>query len=107
MAPNTNLRELAELMRQAHFFVGSDTGPLHIAAAAGIPCIGLHGPTRPQDSGAYGDDHTAVQAFYQAAGRRPRKSNNTAMSAIDTARVIEACEAIIQRFSVTADRHAA
>ena len=54
LAPKTDLRELAALSALAAFFVGGDTGPMHIAAAMGTPCIGLYGPTKPQDSGAYG-----------------------------------------------------
>jgi heptosyltransferase-1 len=107
LAPSTNLRELASLLRCAHFFVGSDTGPLHVAAAVGTPCIGLYGPTRPEDSGAYGTDHLAVQAFHQTGNRRTRKSSDIAMSAIDAERVIDACEEQIHRLGVEADRHAA
>jgi ADP-heptose:LPS heptosyltransferase len=35
-------------------FVASDTGPLHIAAALGIPAIGIFGPTSPEHFGARG-----------------------------------------------------
>ena len=44
LAPPTSLTELAELARRASIFIGSDTGPLHIAAAVGTPCVGLYGP---------------------------------------------------------------
>ncbi len=107
LAAPTSLTELASLMQHAHFFVGSDTGPLHIAGAMKTPCIGLYGPTRPQDSGAYGPGHIAVQAFYQSGDRRTRRTNRTAMNAIDAESVIDACELMISRHSVTADRNAA
>ena len=32
MAPDTTLNDLVEVMRMASFFIGSDTGPLHMAA---------------------------------------------------------------------------
>jgi ADP-heptose:LPS heptosyltransferase len=107
MARPTNLPVLAALMRQAHFCVGSDGDWLQIAAAVGLPCIGLYGPTRPQDSGAYGQPHIAVQAFYQSGQRHTRQTSSTAMNAIGADRVIEACESMIERFSITADRQAA
>ena len=36
-------RESAAVMKQAKFFVGHDSGPMHLAAAAGVPCVGLFG----------------------------------------------------------------
>jgi lipopolysaccharide heptosyltransferase I len=43
--PPTGLLDLAEIARRCDLFIGSDTGPLHLAAAAGIPVIALYGPT--------------------------------------------------------------
>jgi ADP-heptose:LPS heptosyltransferase len=36
-------RESAAAMRRATLFIGHDSGPLHLAAAAGVRCIGLFG----------------------------------------------------------------
>jgi ADP-heptose:LPS heptosyltransferase len=36
-------RESAAAMRNAVMFIGHDSGPLHLAAAAGVNCIGLFG----------------------------------------------------------------
>jgi len=36
-------RESAAAMRRALFFVGHDSGPLHLAASAGVPCVGIFG----------------------------------------------------------------
>lgn len=40
-----SLKGFYELARQARVYVGGDTGPTHIAVAAGIPVVGLFGPT--------------------------------------------------------------
>ncbi len=45
MAPATTIPELAELARRASVAVGGDTGPVHLAAAMGIPTLALLGPT--------------------------------------------------------------
>jgi heptosyltransferase-2 len=45
LAPPSRLTELAELIRECDLFIGSDTGPLHIAAAVGVPLVALYGPT--------------------------------------------------------------
>jgi ADP-heptose:LPS heptosyltransferase len=36
-------RESAAAMQRALFFLGHDSGPMHLADAAGIPCVGLFG----------------------------------------------------------------
>jgi ADP-heptose:LPS heptosyltransferase len=41
MTGRTNLRQLAAVAAGACLAVGNDTGPLHLAAATGIPCIAL------------------------------------------------------------------
>ena len=43
----TSLNELAALLKRCRVFVGGDSAPLHIAAAAGIPLVALFGPTDP------------------------------------------------------------
>jgi lipopolysaccharide heptosyltransferase I len=53
-APPTDLDELTGLLRRASLVVAADTGPLHLAAALGTPCVGLHGPTRAARNGPYG-----------------------------------------------------
>ena len=54
LAPPTDLDELAGLLRRAALVVANDTGPLHLAAALGTPCLGLYGPTRSSRNGPYG-----------------------------------------------------
>jgi ADP-heptose:LPS heptosyltransferase len=54
LAPPTDLHELAALLRRASLLVANDTGPLHLAAALGTPCLGLFGPTRAARNGPYG-----------------------------------------------------
>ena len=43
----TSLNELAALLKRCRVFVGGDSAPLHIAAAAGTPLVTLFGPTDP------------------------------------------------------------
>jgi ADP-heptose:LPS heptosyltransferase len=108
-APPTSLPDLAALVKQAAVFVGCDTGPLHMAAAVGTVCVGLHGPTRPEDSGAYGSIHTAVQARYQSGScRQRRRGPNDAMREITVSMVVDAARKALQRAKKkSVDRHAA
>lgn len=57
MAPATNLRELATLLRHAGVLVAGDTGPMHLAAALGTRCVALHGATDPMRNGPWGERH--------------------------------------------------
>ena len=95
IACSTSLREMAALAYRAKFFLGGDTGPMHIATAVGTPCVGLYGTTRPEESGAYGDQHEAVQKWYQAGSCRERRSAaNDAMRDIAVTDVVESCVAM-------------
>lgn len=62
LAPPTDLATLIALLRRASVVVAADTGPLHLAAALGVPCVGLFGPTAAARNGPYGDGHRALQA---------------------------------------------
>jgi heptosyltransferase-1 len=48
------ITELIALTRGARLFVGGDTGPLHLAAALGVPVVAIFGPTDPARNGPYG-----------------------------------------------------
>jgi lipopolysaccharide heptosyltransferase I len=63
VAPPTNLRELAWLLRQAALVIGADTGPLHLADALGTKVIGLYGPTNPRRNGPYGQLDHCIDRF--------------------------------------------
>ncbi len=95
-APDTTLPQLAALLRRATMFVGSDTGPLHLAAAVGTTCVSMYGPTRPSDCGPYGQQHIALQSYYQdGSARERRRAPNDAMQAIDVEQVAEACGRVL------------
>lgn len=50
----TSMGALVALIYRAKAHVGGDTGSTHIAAALGVPAVGLYGLTRPQRSCPYG-----------------------------------------------------
>jgi heptosyltransferase-2 len=43
-----SLGELVALFERARFLVTNDSGPMHVAAAAGIPVVALFGPESPE-----------------------------------------------------------
>ncbi|HEX2444001.1 MAG TPA: glycosyltransferase family 9 protein [Vicinamibacterales bacterium] len=54
--------ELVGVIRRAQLAVGNDTGPLHVAAAIGVPSLGLFGPTRGARNGPYGAHCAYIQS---------------------------------------------
>jgi lipopolysaccharide heptosyltransferase II len=46
-AGESTLGQLAAVISRARLFVGNDSGPTHIAMAAGVPTVALFGPTDP------------------------------------------------------------
>jgi heptosyltransferase I len=61
MAGKTGLKELVALIARARFFISNDTGPMHIAAALGVPVFAIFGPANPVRTGPYGAIHTIIQ----------------------------------------------
>lgn len=47
IATGLDLRQLIALLSQARLFVGHDTGPTHVAAAAGCPVVEIFGSSSP------------------------------------------------------------
>ncbi len=50
---NTSLVSLPALIQRASWVIANDSGPMHLAAALGVPTLGIFGPTDPQIFGPY------------------------------------------------------
>jgi ADP-heptose:LPS heptosyltransferase len=55
------LDEFAALCSRADFFVGNDSGPIHVAAATGAFVFGLYGPTYEDYSGPITDKRCIIE----------------------------------------------
>jgi lipopolysaccharide heptosyltransferase II len=60
LAPATSIIEMAGLINNCGLIVANDSGPMHIAAALGVPTLGLFGPTNPQMHGPYAENSCYV-----------------------------------------------
>lgn len=63
----TNLSELIALIRRARLLISGDSGPLHLASAAGIPVVGLYGPTDPLRNGPWNPHDSACTIHYKCS----------------------------------------
>jgi len=96
LAPQTSLTELAAIVRRARLFVSSDTGPLHLAAAVGTPCVGLFGPMPAERNGPYGPGHIALQEVcLKGSSRERRSAGPESMLAIRAEQVCAACDRLL------------
>jgi lipopolysaccharide heptosyltransferase II len=62
LAGRTRLADLIVLLRRAALLVTNDSGPLHLAAALGLPTVSLYGPETPALYGPVGGDHLVFYA---------------------------------------------
>lgn len=61
LAGRTSLTELIQVIASCQLVVGVDTGPLHLAAALGVPCFGIYfGSAAWWQTGPYGEGHRVV-----------------------------------------------
>jgi ADP-heptose:LPS heptosyltransferase len=57
-------RECAAALAEASLFMGHDSGPLHLAAAAGVTCIGLYSElNKPKKWHPYGEQHRLIHSM--------------------------------------------
>ena len=63
MAGRTTIKQFAAIAKKSSLFVGSDSGAMHIAAAAGTPVVALFGPSSPREWGPRGGP---VEVLYKA-----------------------------------------
>ncbi len=56
-----SLKGFYELAKRANIYIGGDTGPTHIAVAAGVPIVGLFGPTEWWRNGSPNPDDICVE----------------------------------------------
>jgi heptosyltransferase II len=61
LAGETSMRNLAALFSGCSVFVGNDSGAMHVAAAAGLPVIGIFGSTDPEGTSPLTTQFTLIR----------------------------------------------
>ncbi len=57
----TSMRDLAALFASCSIFIGNDSGAMHVAAAAGLPVIGIFGSTDPEGTAPVTEQFTLIR----------------------------------------------
>jgi heptosyltransferase-1 len=91
-----NVAGLVALERRASLLVGGDTGPMHLAAALGVPVIALFGPTDPLRNGPWGTGKMAVVRDKASVTSYKRRDEvDPGLARISVERVMEAVQQLI------------
>lgn len=60
VGPDLDLAQLAAVLAHLDLLVSNDSGPMHLAAALGVPCLALFGPTDPRRTAPAGEGHKVL-----------------------------------------------
>ncbi len=63
VALDSTLKQFFALAARARLFIGGDTGPMHIAAAARAPIVALFGPTSSRRNGPFAAHDAVIERF--------------------------------------------
>jgi ADP-heptose:LPS heptosyltransferase len=107
LAGSLSWRELEALLARATLVLGVDSGPLHLAVAAGTASVALFGPADPTQFAPWGPPARHRTVYAQLACRPCRRLDYCyvepdssgpppCMRAIDAARVLTAARAVLQ-----------
>ena len=90
------LADLMAIVQRAAIVVAGDTGPVHLAAAAGTPVVGLYGPTNPARNGPWSPEDVCVSRFDGCRCHHKRRCTAAAWC-LDTIAVDEVIGAVERR----------
>jgi heptosyltransferase-2 len=101
-AGKTNLRELMALIRRCNFLVTNDSGPMHIAAALGVPLVAIFGSTDHATTSPYTDKAAIVRKEVACAPCKLREcpTDHRCMTAVSADNVVQAARSLMQRLAI-------
>jgi heptosyltransferase I len=91
-----SLTELIALTRRARLFIGGDTGPMHLAAALGIPVVAIFGPTNPARNGPFGTRSIVLRNPASATTHSRRAQPDPGLLEISSDEVVAAARALLR-----------
>jgi heptosyltransferase-1 len=91
-----SVSQLIALTRRASLFVGGDTGPMHLAAALGVPAVALYGPTRPDRNGPYATRSFVLRHSQSVDNSSHVNDPDAGLQSITSAEVIAAADSLLK-----------
>lgn len=89
-AAGCTLPQLIALLRRVQLVVAGDSGPLHLAAALGVPVVALFGPTDPLRNGPYRTRATVLRHASSQTDHRRHAQGEAGLQQIQVAEVLAA-----------------
>jgi ADP-heptose:LPS heptosyltransferase len=107
LAEKLDLLTAAACLGRADLFVGNDSGLMHLAAAMGVPTLGLFGPSREEHYGPWGPRARAVRTdlSYDAILAKPGYDylrHDTHMETLSVEKVLAAARELLARCAAPA-----
>src|SRR5207249_2930648 len=98
LSGRTTIRELMAVIKRCDLFLTNDTGPMHIAAAFGVPVVTLFGPTDSQTTSPFGSGHTVVRHPVECSPCLLRECpiDHRCMTGITVEQVVRAAESLLE-----------
>ncbi len=96
-AVRCSISELISLTHRAKLFIGGDTGPLHLAAALGVPVVAIFGPTDPARNGPYGTRSIVLRNPASETSHARKAQPDEGMLEITVDAVVEAARSLLTR----------
>jgi heptosyltransferase-2 len=89
----TTIRELMAATKRCRLLLTNDTGPMHIAAAFGVPVVAVFGPTDWRTTSPYGQEQSVVREPVDCAPCFLRECpiDHRCMTRVSAEQVYEAC----------------
>ena len=91
-----SLTQLIALTRRASLFIGGDTGPMHLAAALGIPVVGIFGPTNPARNGPFGTRSVVLRSPSSPTTHTRRTQPDEGLLTISADQVVAAARQLLR-----------
>jgi heptosyltransferase-1 len=92
----SSLTELIDLTRRARLFIGGDTGPMHLAAALGVPVVAIFGPTNPARNGPFGTRSIVLRSPISPTTHSRRARPHPGMLEISVDEVVAAARKLLR-----------
>ncbi|HEY1465292.1 MAG TPA: lipopolysaccharide heptosyltransferase I [Terriglobales bacterium] len=90
-----SITELIALTRRAALFIGGDTGPMHLAAALGIPVLAIFGPTDPARNGPFGVRNIVLRNAASANSYSHKREADEGLLQISAEEVLAAAKQLL------------
>jgi heptosyltransferase I len=91
-----SLTQLIAITRRASLFIGGDTGPMHLAAALGIPVVGIFGPTDPARNGPFGTPSIVLRSPSSPTTHSRREQPDAGLLEISSDQVLAAVRQLLR-----------